>query len=68
MLLFTHVTSCLWYFSAKFEGMSPETWVVRLNLEDSPPKEIYMASFYYILTTVTTVGYGDITGNTFTER
>lgn len=32
VLLFTHVTSCLWYFSAKFEGLTPETWIVRINL------------------------------------
>lgn len=68
VLLFTHVTSCLWYFSAKYEGLSPETWVVRIGMQDSEIKEIYMASFYYILTTITTVGYGDITGHTFTER
>lgn len=27
-----------------------------------------MASFYFILTTITTIGYGDISGTTFTER
>lgn len=31
VLLFTHVMSCLWYFLAKFDGLGPETWVVRYN-------------------------------------
>lgn len=29
--------------------------------------EIYANAFYFILTTITTVGYGDITGTTTTE-
>ena len=29
--------------------------------------EIYANAFYFILTTITTVGYGDITGNTTLE-
>ena len=28
---------------------------------------IYLSSIYFLLTTVTSVGYGDIIGNTFTE-
>lgn len=28
---------------------------------------IYINAFYFILTTITTVGYGDITGNTLVE-
>jgi hypothetical protein len=29
--------------------------------------EIYVNAFYFILTTITTVGYGDITGSTTSE-
>ena len=29
VLLFTHTMSCLWYFLAKLDGMSPDTWIVR---------------------------------------
>ena len=28
---------------------------------------VYLSSIYFLITTVTSVGYGDITGNSFTE-
>jgi len=27
--LFTHIMSCMWYFLAKLDDFSPDTWVVR---------------------------------------
>ena len=68
VLLFTHLMSCFWYFSAKFEDLGYNTWVVRSSMQDSTSAELYIVSFYYILTTMTTVGYGDITPVTITER
>lgn len=68
VLLFTHVTGCLWFYSAKLDNFNPDTWIVKSGMTEAENHEIYMASFYYILTTVTTVGYGDISASTFTER
>ena len=59
-----HVLSCIhiyigqhaypgWIFSNKFENFSI------LNL--------YLISFYYLITTMTTVGYGDVSSDSFTE-
>lgn len=32
VLILAHFTACMWYFIAKIEDFSPETWVVRNNL------------------------------------
>ena len=31
-------------------------------------KSVYLTSFYYTITTITTVGYGDISASTFLEK
>lgn len=77
VMLAVHLMGCLWYFEAKLDGFAPDTWVTRLiiylylcktifrnDLIDSDNLTIYLISIYYALTTLATVGYGDITPNT----
>jgi predicted anti-sigma-YlaC factor YlaD len=45
-----------------------DTWVVRLNYVDEDDFVVYIASMYFVLTTFTTVGFGDINGVTIAER
>ena len=47
---------------------SYSNWIIVTNLEDKPFLQIYLTSFYFLITTITTVGYGDITCYSFTER
>ena len=42
-------------------------WLVKINMKDEPYKDIYITSVYYILVTITTVGYGDITGSSYPD-
>ena len=66
--MFIHLSSCLFFFITKLEDFSPDSWVNRLGLTDSSPFELYITSFYWSLTTVTTVGYGDVVSYTKYEK
>ena len=59
-----HNLSCLWFLLAKLQEFNDQTWVVRYDYEDSTIVEQYIAGLYFIITTITTVGYGDITSKT----
>ena len=67
-LLLNHLCSYFLFFMTKIQDLNPDSWVVRLGYADSSNFELYIISFYWTLTTVTTVGYGDITAGTTTER
>jgi hypothetical protein len=63
-LILCHIVSCLWVLVATFDG--PESiegsWLDVKNLKEVPKSELYLTSFYFTVTTITTVGYGDISG------
>ena len=42
-------------------------WITRNGFQDQSLFELYLTSFYYLITTMTTVGYGDIVVVSFSE-
>jgi hypothetical protein len=40
VMIMTHVFSCMWYFIAKLEDFTPESWVVQSGLLDAPEEEV----------------------------
>ncbi len=67
-LLSSHLISCGFYFIAMLEKNDRNNWVFRLGFNDLSISEQYLISFYWTLTTITTVGYGDITAGTTAEK
>jgi hypothetical protein len=55
-----HTLACFWHFLS-FEKRSTETWLSKLGLLDSELHLRYLYSLYWAITTMITVGYGDIT-------
>ena len=71
--IFMHIISCLWLIIPQFLNTEEEglvnTWLEPYVVDqDASIKEIYILSLYWTITTITTVGYGDISGTNSTER
>ena len=63
-LMFNLIICCHIYVGE----LSYPNWIVSYNLQDKSFIEIYLASFYFIIATMTSVGYGDIVCKSSIER
>lgn len=63
-----HVIACLWYLCGVAAG--DRGWVASVadTTDVSSIPRMYLISFYWSFTTMTTVGFGDITGSTGIEQ
>jgi hypothetical protein len=71
LLLLSHFVGCFWIFIANTfndETDGDSNWIKKGEFTDLSAFELYVTSFYFAMTTITTVGYGDIRGNSTTER
>lgn len=65
-VLFVHVAACMFIVLAELESEDYVSWIMRN--EGVEGFDLYIMSIYFTLTTVSTVGYGDILPGTEWER
>ena len=66
-VFFYHISSCLFIFVASLDD-DMNSWLWQQYYYDMDPDQLYIMSFYFIVTTTSTVGYGDLSASTTLER
>jgi Ion transport protein len=67
VLLIAHYFACIFYAVTKDESLE-ETWLYAYGLDTKPNEDKYVASLYFTVTTMATIGYGDIVPKSRKER
>lgn len=58
-ILLIHLATCMWVFLARIDE-SCVNWVYFFNFQDYENFDLYLTSLYWAVTTLATVGFGDI--------
>ena len=64
-LIFLHVTTCIHIIIGR---NSYPNWIIKNNISENDFYKIYVSSIYFLIATITSVGYGDISGYSLNEH
>ena len=67
-LLVVHLLACMWVFVGLYDQPNTDSWVVVYGQIDSTNFDIYISACYWCVTTLATVGFGDIVAENTIER
>lgn len=67
IFMFIHLATCFWKLIAVIQ-IKKMNWISYFNLYDKEETELYYQALYFILTTTTLVGYGNIHPTNTVER
>lgn len=68
LVFVAHILGCMWHWLAVLAGPENLNWCSKLGIQDEDKSLQYLVSLYWAFTTMTTVGYGDVTPATSVER
>lgn len=68
-----HIVACMWCFIATFEDDPNDkdghiNWLIAKEITENSASEKYLFALYFTVTTITTVGYGDLSANNPIEQ
>lgn len=63
-----HIAACVWHLLASIDEYGPETWVFRSKNVDSSLSRKYLLSLYWSMITLATIGYGEISPFSLSEK
>ena len=66
IIFLSHITSCLWHFLVHMHDSN--TWLDKLERRPTSNFGIYITAFYWAISTISTVGFGDIVPSNVTEK
>lgn len=65
--MISHVFSCIWIIAGQIDEGNEASWMSG-DVAKMDASNQYLTAFYFTITTITTVGYGDFSPGTFIEK
>lgn len=67
-IILVHTFACVWIFMGRLNILDGQPNWIEDGYDELADQSLYLTSFYFCITTITTVGYGDISGLSDLEK